>query len=208
LSAEKPVSTMRRTGIPAADGAPRVRAPWVRGAERMTPDAGPAPANAALTFREMLDWTAAETARWHGWLTAQPPAVLDLPHGTGRTATVRGLVHHVVAVERRYADRLLGGPVAEYHDVRADSVEALFAEAAEARARLERFLAGADEAALARRLTFETLTAGTFTASARKIVAHALLHGVRHWAQLATALRQAGHPTDWGHDLLLSDALA
>ena len=162
---------------------------------------------AALTFRELLDWTAGETMRWHRWLAAQPAAVLDLPIGTGRTATVRGLVHHVVVVERRYADRLLGDAVSAYADVPDDSVEALFAAAGDARARLERFLAGADDAALAQRLTFETLSAGTLTASARKIVAHALLHGVRHWAQLATALRQAGYATDWGHDLLLSDAL-
>ena len=165
------------------------------------------PTSAALTFGELLAWTGDETARWHRWLAAQPAAVLDLPVGSGRTATVRGLVHHIVVVERRYADRLLGDPVSAYADVPDDSVAALFAAADDARARLERFLAGADDAALARQLTFETLSAGTFTATARKIVAHALLHGVRHWAQLATTLRQAGHPTDWGHDLLLSDAL-
>jgi uncharacterized damage-inducible protein DinB len=37
--------------------------------------------------------------------------------------------------------------------------------------------------------------------------AHAMLHGVRHWAQLATALREAGHGTDWGHDFLFSDVM-
>jgi uncharacterized damage-inducible protein DinB len=33
------------------------------------------------------------------------------------------------------------------------------------------------------------------------------MHGIRHWAQLATLLRQAGYKTDWSHDLLMSDAL-
>jgi uncharacterized damage-inducible protein DinB len=37
--------------------------------------------------------------------------------------------------------------------------------------------------------------------------AHAMLHGVRHWAQLATALREKGHGTDWGHDFLFSDVM-
>jgi len=30
---------------------------------------------------------------------------------------------------------------------------------------------------------------------------------VRHWAQLATVLRQKGHGTDWGHGFLLSDVM-
>jgi uncharacterized damage-inducible protein DinB len=160
----------------------------------------------ALTFRELLDYTAAETAHWHRWLAAQPAAVLDLPAG-GRTATVRGLVQHIFAVERRYADRLLGDPVSSYDVIPTESVEALFAAGRDARQRLERYLSQATDEDLARRLEFQTLTAGAQVASARKIVAHALLHGVRHWAQLATIVRQGGHATDWMHDLLLSDAL-
>jgi uncharacterized damage-inducible protein DinB len=161
----------------------------------------------ALTFRELLDYTAGESERWRRWLAAQPNEVLELPVGTGRTATVRGLVHHIVVVERRYADRLRGEPVTSYEDVPSDSLDALFDTWTDARARLEAWLASATDADLARRLEFQTLTAGTLSASARKIVVHLLLHGIRHWAQLATALRQQGHATDWQHDILLSDAL-
>jgi hypothetical protein len=32
---------------------------------------------------------------------------------------------------------------------------------------------------------------------ARKIFIHALLHGVRYWAQLSTHLRQKGYKQDW-----------
>jgi uncharacterized damage-inducible protein DinB len=162
----------------------------------------------ALTFRELLDYTAAETAHWHRWLAARPPALLDLPAGEGRTASVRGLLQHIVAVERRYADRLLGDPVTSYEAIDTTDVERLFAAGAETRERLERYLAGATDADLARRLEFQTISAGTQSASARKIVAHALVHGIRHWAQLATVLRQHGEATDWMHDLLMSDALA
>ena len=165
-------------------------------------------ATAALAFRELLDYTAGETERWRRWLAAQPAAVLDVPVGTGRTATVRTLVQHVVVVERRYVDRLRGDPVTEYDAVRADPLDALFDAAAETRRRLEAWLAAATDDDLARRLEFQTLSAGTQVASARKVVGHLLLHGVRHWAQIATALRQHGHPTDWHHDLLMSDALA
>ena len=161
----------------------------------------------ALTFRELLDYTAAETEHWHRWLASRPPALLDLPAGEGRTATVRGLVQHIFAVERRYADRLLGEPVTPYEAIDTTDVGTLFAAGAEARKRLERYLSGATDADLARRLEFQTISAGTLSASARKIVAHALVHGIRHWAQLATVLRQHGEATDWMHDLLMSDAL-
>jgi uncharacterized damage-inducible protein DinB len=167
-----------------------------------------APPAHALTFRELLDYTAAETAHWHRWLAAGRGGLLDLPAGEGRTATVRGLLHHVFVVERRYADRLLGDPVTPYEAVDTRDVATLFAAGAEARRRLERYLAGATAADLARRLEFQTLSAGTLHASARKIVAHVLVHGIRHWAQLATVLRQHGEPTDWMHDLLMSDTMA
>ncbi len=54
-------------------------------------------------------------------------------------------------------------------------------------------------------LTFETRTAGTLSSSKRKIVAHVLLHGVRHWAQIATLLRQKGYRQDWLHDFIVTE---
>lgn len=43
------------------------------------------------------------------------------------------------------------------------------------------------------------------SASAGKMVAHMLVHGIRHYAQLATALRAQGHPQPWQHDLILGE---
>ena len=166
-----------------------------------------APSTADLTFRELLDYTGAEAVRWEEYFARHPEA-LDFPFAEGRTATVRGLVQHIFAVERRYADRLNDEPVAGYEAIPADSADALFGAGRDARARLERYLATASDADLARRLTFETLSAGTQSASARKIVAHALVHGLRTWAQLATVVRQRGVPTEGRHDLLFSNALA
>jgi uncharacterized damage-inducible protein DinB len=161
----------------------------------------------ALTFRELLDYTRVETGHWHRWLAAQPAAVLELPVGSGRTATVRGLLHPIVVVERRYVDRLRGDPVTSYEDIPSGSLDALFAAFADTRTRLDAWLGSASDADLSRRMEFQTLSAGTQTASARKLVVHLLLHGIRHWAQLATALRQQGYATDWPHDILMSDAL-
>ena len=44
-------------------------------------------------------------------------------------------------------------------------------------------------------------------ASKRKLVAQALTHSMRHWAQIATFLRQSGFKQEWTHDLLLSKAM-
>jgi hypothetical protein len=93
-------------------------------------------ADPVLTFRELLDYTAGENARWEAWFAVNPDA-LDLPYADGRLATVRGLVHHIVVVERRHSQRLLGRPVSDYGDVPAAPDAALFAAAA-TRARCSR----------------------------------------------------------------------
>jgi uncharacterized damage-inducible protein DinB len=131
--------------------------------------------SAALTLRELLDYTRSETEHWHRWLAAQPPDVLDLPVGVGRTATVRGLIHHIIVVERRYTDRLRGEPVTNYEDVPADSLDALFATFTNAREQLDEWLAAATDADLSRRMEFQTISAGTLAASTRKVAAHLLL---------------------------------
>ena len=164
--------------------------------------------SATLSFRELLDYSAEETLKWRQWFKSQPPDVLDLGFGEGNLATVRMLLQHIVVVERRYADRLVNDPITPYEAVPLETSEVIFDFWVDARGRLERYLSRASDADLALRLDFPTRSAGTQTASARKIVAHALIHGVRHFAQLTTSLRQQGHRTDWFHDILLSTALS
>lgn len=161
-----------------------------------------------LSFRELMAYTEEETGRWEQWLRAQDPAVLDVALGEGRWSTVRELVFHTFLVERRYADRLLGEPVTAYEGVPHATLDELFAIHRAARERLERYVARATAAEWDEVLTFETLLYGPMHGSRRKVVAHALLHGVRHWAQIATALRQAGWPEQWPHDLLAATAIA
>jgi uncharacterized damage-inducible protein DinB len=165
----------------------------------MTPD--------ALTFAELLAYTDQETARWHAWLREQDPAALDLVVGEGRRATVRHLIHHVFAVERRYVDRVRGELPVAFEAVPMEPLDTLFEVHHEARVLLRGWMERASPDDWNRVLVFDTLSAGTQRATVRKVVAHALLHGIRHWAQIATALRAAGYPQPWGHDLLLSTTL-
>lgn len=161
----------------------------------------------AIAVRPLLAYTGQETHRWEAWFRQQPSAALQVAMGDARWGTVGELVFHTFVVERRYGERLLDLPVSPYETVPHATLDELFAIHREARGHLERFVAGAAPDDWDRAITFETVTAGTQHASKRKIVWHALVHGVRHWAQIATALRQAGHPTDWQHDFLMTPTM-
>jgi uncharacterized damage-inducible protein DinB len=162
----------------------------------------------ALSFRELMAYTDEETRRWEAWFRQAGPAALEVSLGEGKWKTVGSLIYHVFMVERRYAERLLGEPVTAYAAQPPAELDEIFAVHHEARGRLERYLAQARAEEWGEVITFETITAGTLSASKRKVVAHALMHGIRHWAQIATALRQAGHGDQWMHDVLMSSALA
>ena len=162
---------------------------------------------AVLAFDKLIEYEEEETQKWEKWLGAQSPKALEVPVGTGETATVRGLIWHICAVEYRHAQRLLGEPPASHEELRQDSLEAVFRMGDTARMKLTSFLAGSTDAVLDEVITIETRRAGKVTTSRRKLLAHALLHGVRHWAQIATALRQAGYTQEWPHDFLFTEAL-
>jgi uncharacterized damage-inducible protein DinB len=48
---------------------------------------------------------------------------------------------------------------------------------------------------------------GTYALSPRKLLFHMVLHEVRHWAQIAAAVRAAGFAPPGEHDLIYSKAL-
>ena len=157
-----------------------------------------------VSFATLLAYRDGETARWRDWLERHP-AALDVPIGAGRTATVRGLVVHIFAVELRYAERLLGRRVTAYEELEPADTDAVFAIGARARELIDDFLARADDREMREVLEFQTLTAGPVRATKYKITANLVNHGVRHWAQIATVLRQHGFGDQWAHDFLLSD---
>lgn len=160
----------------------------------------------ALTAEELFSFCYAETRHWREWFKDNP-STLDLGLDIAQAKTVRDLVLHVVAVELRYAERLLEEPVTEYDQLPTASVEELFSTSDQADRKFRQFISNSTDAEWAKVLTFPTRSGGTLTASKRKIFVHALLHGMRHWAQLATFLRQEGYKQPWFHDLIFSDAM-
>ena len=157
----------------------------------------------ALRYDTLLELTSTEHHRWHDWFIEHPKA-WAVPFATGRMATIGGVVMHIFAVELRYAQRLLDEEVRQWEDFRQTSIEDVFELGDQARGQLVHFLTTAPEAELDRVLTFQTLTAGLVSASKYKIASNVFLHGIRHWAQVATVLRQNGFGDQWSHDMLLS----
>jgi uncharacterized damage-inducible protein DinB len=166
------------------------------------------PPSLAVPFPALLRYRDAETARWRAWFAARADAVLDTSLGAGAVGitggTVRTLLVHLFAFEVRTAQRLLGEPVSAYEALPAHTLAEIFALGERARAGIDRWLAATSEADVAQVLTFPTLTAGVVSASKRTVAVNLVLHGMRHWAQIAAALRAAGHGEQWGHDYLLS----
>ncbi len=159
-----------------------------------------------LSFGELLDYASEETTHWRDWFRKNPKA-LELACDIAGTKTVREVVLHIVVVQMRYAERLLNQAITEYAEMGSKNAEELFALAHKSAEDLRSFAVAANDADWDGTLTFPTRTAGTLTASRRKIFVHALLHGVRHWAQLATFLRQQGYPQDWPHDFIFSSVI-
>jgi uncharacterized damage-inducible protein DinB len=162
---------------------------------------------AKLTFAELLAANEGETAKWRKWFDEQATEVLDVPLSIALAKNVREFLLHIFAVELRYAERLKGLPITDYEKLPTGSVAELFGIGERAREVYRDYLAAATDEDLAAVLEFPTRTAGVLRASKRKMYIHALLHGIRHWAQLATALREAGYPTNWGKDFLYSDVM-
>jgi uncharacterized damage-inducible protein DinB len=159
-----------------------------------------------LSFGELLDYSAEESNHWRDFFQQHPDA-MDLPCDIAQTKTVRELVLHIVVVQMRYAERLLNMPITDYAKLEGKSGEELFALGRKSLEDLRSFAIAANDADWDGMLTFPTRSAGELTASRRKIFIHALVHGVRHWAQLSTYLRQKGYKQDWQHDFIFSGVI-
>lgn len=161
---------------------------------------------AGITLRELMTDNDAATNKWGAWFKANETA-LDVPCDIYNSGDVRGLLKHIFAVELRHSQRLMGEEVTAYDAIPVGSLDGLLDVHALALDNLRRFLSRADDAALEEVIALQTVSAGTLHASRRKLFVHVMLHSMRHWAQLATILREKGFATDWPKDFLFSEAM-
>jgi uncharacterized damage-inducible protein DinB len=160
---------------------------------------------AALTLEELLSWNEQSSAFWKSHLDANPN-LLELPCGIGGAATVQELVRHIWGAELRWCERLAETPESAREKIPAGPLSALFDLHCQAIS-IFRGLLTAPESSWNDPyiLKFDWIPPEKRSVSRRKIAAHTLIHSQRHWAQLATLVRNAGFPSDFWGDVLFAD---
>lgn len=160
----------------------------------------------AISLGELLAYDEHEVTRWHEWFRRQPAEILDLKTEIASAGDLRTLLLHVFGVQLRYAEWLNDDKRTDAINLPHDTVEELFAIGTRSRALLAQFVAKTTPEDLAVVLTYER---GNFKMSAtkRKCFLQSVLHGDRHWAQVAVLVREAGYKTDWIHDFIMTPAM-
>lgn len=157
--------------------------------------------NDGIHFSELLEYTEEETRHWKEFFRSQP-AALDL--ALDIAGSVRKLVLHIFAVELYFANALLDRERV-YPDAHSmDTLDGLFAINEHAADLYREFLAQATQDDWKKMVELGRINRH---ATKRKVAAQAFTHSIRHWAQIATFLRQQGFKQKWSHDFLLSHAL-
>ncbi len=153
----------------------------------------------ALSAEDMLAWNDRTAKTWRD-LVEHDPGVLLLECDIFGVSTVSQLLHHIVAVETRYAQRLACATETPFDAIPYSTAAEIFG-AHDAAMEIIRAEVAKDDDWDAK-LQFQTLTMGLARASRKTVFFHALMHSVRHYAQLATLVRQHGFKTSFPMDYL------
>lgn len=159
-----------------------------------------------ISLDELLGWTAEERAKWLPWLKANPGAMDVTIQPGGRFPTVGALIDHIFLVEVRHTLRLQRQELPTQSGVVANDIDALFAYGRRAREGVLRYVPtlSIDDLNQPRDVV---VASGTYQLSPRKLLFHMALHEVRHWAQVAAAVRMAGFTPPGDHDLFYSKSI-
>ena len=156
-----------------------------------------------LSAEEILAWNEKTAANWRKLLASHPELLAQACDIAG-TKSIAELLQHIVAAQLRYAERLAGIPITDYSNVRFDSVESIYATHDRATAILRQLFDS--DVDWTEPIDFTTRSMGTLHSDRQTILFHSLLHGIRHYAQLASLVRQCGVKPDWPMDYLFMHA--
>ena len=159
-----------------------------------------------IGFDELLRYTAGERDKWRSWLSAHPEAMEAAVQPASRFPTVGKLIDHIFLVERRHIQRLTQTPLASSTGLTGSNAPPLFDYGASVRRELEQFVGDLDADVADEMRSFE-VRGQQWAMTSRKLLFHVLIHEIRHWAQIALAVRLAGHEPPGDHDLFFSSAL-
>ena len=159
-----------------------------------------------LGYDELLRYTQEERDRWRRFFAVNPQALESTVQPGGRFATVGKLIDHTFLVERRHLQRLRGEALATQTGLTGNNAQPLFDYGASVRRELEQFVEALDDDEAGEIRTFD-VREQTWPMTPRKLLFHVLFHELRHWAQIALAVRLAGFEPPGDHDLFFSKAL-
>ena len=163
----------------------------------------------SLTFDELLRYTNGEREKWRTWFGSHAAALEAPVQAADRFPTVGKLIDHIFLVERRHLQRLLGDPLSDRTGLTGNNAPPLFDYGASVRRELEQYvqdLENLEDDVADEERTF-VIAEREIPMTPRKLLFHILLHELRHWAQVALAVRLAGFEPPGEHDLLYSTAL-
>lgn len=153
----------------------------------------------ALSADDLMAWVEKTSANWRDLVQAYPE-ILSVPCDIMNVQNAGQLLQHIVAVELRYAERLAGLPATDYSAVPYNSAEAIYTTHARAFGFLREQL-GAD-VNWDEWIEFQTRMMGAARSTRKTILFHLVFHSIRHYAQLATLVRQHGIKAGWPMDYL------
>jgi len=159
-----------------------------------------------LSIDELLRYSAEQRDAWRRWLAANPAAIDAPVQPGGRFPTAGKLIDHIFLVERRHLQRLHQTPVSNATGLTGNNAAPLFDYGASVRREMEQFVRALEDHEADEVRSIE-IRDRQWPVTPRKLLFHILLHEVRHWAQVALAVRNAGFEPPGDHDLFFSQAL-
>ena len=159
-----------------------------------------------LAYEELVRYTNDERDKWRRWFVPRPEALEAPVQPGGRLPTVGKLIDHIFLVEQRHLQRLMDVKLSEQTGLTGNNAPPLFDYGASVRRELEQYVADLDDEQADQRRSF-VVREQEWPMSSRKLLFHMLVHEIRHWAQVALAVRLAGFEPPGDHDLFYSRAL-
>lgn len=159
-----------------------------------------------LSYDELLRYSNDERDKWRRWFQSHPTAMEVTMQPGGRFPTVGKLIDHIFLVERRHLQRLRQQPLAQATGLTGNNAPPLFDYGASVRRELEQFIRSLEEHEVDEIRTIEVRDQ-QWPVTPRKLLFHILVHEIRHWAQIALAVRLGGFAPPGDHDLFFSPAL-
>ena len=159
-----------------------------------------------ISVEELLLYTEEERTKWERWFRENGEELLKMPLAGDRENTIGALILHMFGPELRYVQRVRNEPLSEYRGRPSAHLDEVFGFGLESRKAMREFVEQAAPADWNRTLDL-AIGGRRYHVTVRKLLLHALLHEIRHWAQIARLMRERGFAPPGDHDLLMSSAL-